>query len=72
MAVVTFDTLKFVKTLEAAGVPPQQAEAMCASNAHLRWIQVADAGHYVHDDQPAAFERAVVAFLAEPERKPAA
>jgi esterase len=51
---------------------PQQAEAMCASNAHLRWIQVADAGHYVHDDQPAAFERAVVAFLAEPERKPAA
>jgi hypothetical protein len=28
MAVVTFDTLKFVKTLEAAGIPPQQAEAM--------------------------------------------
>ncbi|MBJ7264351.1 MAG: DUF1640 domain-containing protein, partial [Burkholderiaceae bacterium] len=28
MAVVTFDTLKFVKTLEAAGMPPQQAEAM--------------------------------------------
>jgi len=31
MAVVTFDTLKFVKTLEAAGVPPQQAEAMSAA-----------------------------------------
>lgn len=28
MSVVTFDTLKFVKTLEAAGVPPQQAEAI--------------------------------------------
>ncbi|MBJ7262861.1 MAG: DUF1640 domain-containing protein [Burkholderiaceae bacterium] len=31
MAVVTFDTLKFVKTLEAAGIPPQQAEAMSAA-----------------------------------------
>jgi hypothetical protein len=28
MAVVTFDTLKFVKTLEAAGMPSQQAEAI--------------------------------------------
>ena len=28
MATVTFDTLKFVKTLEAAGVPAQQAEAI--------------------------------------------
>ncbi|MQR01557.1 CCDC90 family protein [Glaciimonas soli] len=27
MAAVTFDTLKFVKTLEAAGVPASQAEA---------------------------------------------
>jgi len=31
MAVVTFDTLKFVKTLEAAGIPPQQAEAISAA-----------------------------------------
>jgi hypothetical protein len=31
MAVVTFDTLKFVKTLEAAGVPPQQAEAFSSA-----------------------------------------
>jgi len=27
MATITFDTLKFVKKLEAAGVPPEQAEA---------------------------------------------
>jgi hypothetical protein len=27
MATVTFDTLKFAKTLEAAGIPSQQAEA---------------------------------------------
>jgi hypothetical protein len=28
MAVVTFDTLKFVKTLQASGMPAQQAEAV--------------------------------------------
>ena len=28
MTTVTFDTLKFVKTLEAAGVEPKQAEAI--------------------------------------------
>jgi predicted negative regulator of RcsB-dependent stress response len=28
MTAVTFDTLKFVKTLEAAGVEPRQAEAI--------------------------------------------
>ncbi|MEI2415423.1 DUF1640 domain-containing protein [Orrella sp. JC864] len=31
MPTVTFDTLKFVRTLEAGGLPPQQAEAI--SNA---------------------------------------
>lgn len=33
-----------------------------------RWHEVADAGHYIHDDQPDAFERLVASFLAEPER----
>lgn len=28
MSTITFDTLKFTKTLEKAGVPPAQAEAM--------------------------------------------
>ena len=28
MAIVTFDTLKFVRTLKAAGVPENQAEAL--------------------------------------------
>ena len=27
MAIVTFDTLKFVRTLKAAGIPDKQAEA---------------------------------------------
>jgi len=31
MATVTFDTLEFVKTLEAAGVPSPQAEAISAA-----------------------------------------
>jgi hypothetical protein len=31
MSTVTFDTLKFVKTLEAAGMPAQQAEAVAAA-----------------------------------------
>jgi len=31
MATVTFDTLKFVKTLEAAGVSAPQAEAFAAA-----------------------------------------
>jgi len=28
MAIVTFDTLKFVRTLKAAGIPENQAEAL--------------------------------------------
>ena len=31
MTAVTFDTLKFVKTLEAAGVQPKHAEAFAAA-----------------------------------------
>lgn len=51
---------------------PHMAEAMCQANPLLRWTQIADAGHYIHDDQPALFERAVVAFLSEPEGKTSA
>ena len=31
MSTVTFDTLKFVKTLEASGIDAKQAEAMAAA-----------------------------------------
>ena len=31
MGTVTFDTLKFVKTLEASGIEPSHAEAMAAA-----------------------------------------
>lgn len=42
---------------------PAMAQAMAAANPRLRWIELADAGHYVHDDQPEVFERAVCDFL---------
>lgn len=41
------------------------AQAMADANPRLRWQTIADAGHYIHDDQPAAFHAAVLAFLAE-------
>lgn len=42
---------------------PDMAEAMCRSNSHLKWHEIADAGHYVHDDQPQAFADQVLGFL---------
>lgn len=33
---------------------PSMAQAMCDTNANLHWVQVEDAGHYIHDDQPQA------------------
>jgi pimeloyl-ACP methyl ester carboxylesterase len=48
---------------------PHMAEAMCQANPLLRWTQIPDAGHYIHDDQPTLFERTVVAFLSDPQGK---
>ena len=44
----------------------ETAEAMCARNANIRWTEVPDAGHYIHDDQPAAFTRRVMSFIGSP------
>lgn len=33
---------------------PGMAQAMCDANPQVRWAQVEDAGHYIHDDQPDA------------------
>lgn len=33
MATITFDTLRFTKTLEKAGIPPAQAEAIAEAQA---------------------------------------
>lgn len=44
MTAVTFDTLKFVKTLEAAGVDPKQAEAIADAQreAFAELVSVSD------------------------------
>lgn len=36
---------------------------MCARNPHIRGQEIAGAGHYVHDDNPADFNQAVRDFL---------
>jgi pimeloyl-ACP methyl ester carboxylesterase len=41
---------------------------MQAANAHIEGIEIAGAGHYLHDDQPEAFIQAVQAFLARQPR----
>lgn len=39
------------------------AQAIAARNSLVRWEEVADAGHYIHDDQPEVVSRLVSAFL---------
>lgn len=43
------------------------AEAMSARNPRIRWREVADAGHYIHDDQPEVVADLVSSFLMAPE-----
>jgi hypothetical protein len=45
MSAVTFDTLKFVKTLEAAGVEPRQAEAIANAQCDVL-SQLVDASEF--------------------------
>jgi pimeloyl-ACP methyl ester carboxylesterase len=42
---------------------PEMVEAMHALNPRIRSVAIADAGHYIHDDQPERFARAVGDFL---------
>ncbi len=46
----------------------ETAEAVAARNPVVRWQEVPDAGHYIHDDQPATVERLVSSFLSERDR----
>jgi pimeloyl-ACP methyl ester carboxylesterase len=43
------------------------AEAMSRRNPVIQWREVADAGHYIHDDQPDVVARLVSSFLMPPE-----
>jgi pimeloyl-ACP methyl ester carboxylesterase len=45
------------------------AQHMCGLNPRVTAIEIPDAGHYIHDDQPELFAQAVCGFLkAEPTR----
>ena len=44
-------------------LPRETCERMAQRQPSLRWAQVSEAGHYVHDDNPAEFIRLVSAFL---------
>ncbi|MGB3433705.1 alpha/beta fold hydrolase [Achromobacter sp.] len=39
------------------------AHDMAARNPNVEWIEIAGAGHYIHDDQPEVFNQAVGGFL---------
>lgn len=42
---------------------PSMVEHMRALNPRIAAVEIPDAGHYIHDDQPALFAQAVTAFL---------
>jgi pimeloyl-ACP methyl ester carboxylesterase len=42
---------------------PAMAAHMRELNPRIAYVEIPDAGHYIHDDQPALFERAVSQFL---------
>jgi len=44
---------------------PDMAEGMCRANPRIAWIEIPEAGHYIHDDQPARFNAAVGQFLLD-------
>ena len=60
------------KTLVVRGgrsdyLQPAMVAHMQALNPRIAAIEIPDAGHYIHDDQPARFAEAVTAFLKRPD-----
>jgi pimeloyl-ACP methyl ester carboxylesterase len=47
-------------------LPERTCVEMAARQPLLRWVSIARAGHYAHDDNPRDFETAVSHFLREP------
>jgi pimeloyl-ACP methyl ester carboxylesterase len=45
---------------------PAMADAMVQANPLIEWCEVADAGHYIHDDQPERVAQLVRGFLLDP------
>ncbi|MBH3423970.1 alpha/beta fold hydrolase [Pseudomonas gessardii] len=53
----------FIRGGRSDFLPPTTLQAMSASNPHVQTVEVADASHYVHDDQGAVFNTRVADFL---------
>jgi pimeloyl-ACP methyl ester carboxylesterase len=53
----------FIRGARSDFLPPATLQAMSASNPHVQTVEVADASHYVHDDQGAIFNGLVADFL---------
>ncbi|UII68940.1 alpha/beta hydrolase [Pseudomonas sp. HN11] len=53
----------FIRGARSDFLPATTLQAMRDSNAQVRTAEVADASHYVHDDQSETFNRLVIAFL---------
>lgn len=49
----------------------EMAQAMQKLNPNIAFHEIAGAGHYIHDDQPAAFNDAIRNFLGAPQTSPA-
>ncbi|UUQ65341.1 alpha/beta hydrolase [Pseudomonas fuscovaginae UPB0736] len=53
----------FIRGRRSDFLPPATLQAMSASNPHVQTVEVADASHYVHDDQGPVFNALVADFL---------
>ena len=53
----------FIRGGRSDFLPPATLQAMSASNPNVQTVEVADASHYVHDDQGAVFNALVADFL---------
>ena len=53
----------FIRGAGSDFLPPATLQAMSVSNTQLRTVEVADASHYVHDDQGAVFNELVADYL---------
>ena len=60
---IACDTL-VIRGARSDYLQPSMVAHMQGLNPRIASVDIPDAGHYVHDDQPALFEQAVVAFLA--------
>lgn len=55
----------FVRGGNSDFLPPATLAAMQEQNSQIRTVEIADASHYVHDDQSDAFNRIVAGYLRE-------